>query len=434
MFTGKAQLLTIYIGESDTWHHRSPYSAIVEMLRREGCGGATVTRGVAGFGASSVVHTTAILRLSADLPMVITVIDRPARIERLLGPLREMAPHALIVAQEVEIVHSGMRFKEGLPDVKVGEVMRTDPVTIGPGRPVTAAIELLLDKDYTALPVIDESRKVLGVISDSDLLTKGGVNVTLSLKRAADADFVRDLQSGLKSPDRKVREVMTAPAVTTTADQSLGGAAKVMVARHLKRLPVVDGEGCLIGILGRLDVLNTISAARLAEWHPGAYAEGATVGEVMVKDVPTVEQSAAIEQVFELIVSSSHKRVVVVDAARHVAGIIADSDLISRVSRETWPGIFEILASHLPLHKISAAARKHIAQVRAQTAAELMTPDVVTVHESMPVASALALSAERRAKRLPVVDSDGVLLGIAGRGEMLRALLADSKAEGNAEL
>jgi CBS domain-containing protein len=58
----------------------------------------------------------------------------------------------------------------------------------------------------------------------------------------------------------------------------------------------------------------------------------------------------------------------------------------------------------------------------------------VTVHESMPVASALALSAERRAKRLPVVDSNGVLLGIVGRGEMLRALLADSKAEGNTEL
>lgn len=436
MFTGKAQQLTIYIGESDTWHHASLYAAIVEMLRREGCGGATVTRGVAGFGASSVIHTTAILRLSADLPMVITVIDRPARIERLLGPLREMAPQALIVSQEVEVVHSGMRFKEGLPDVKVGEVMRTDPVTIGPDSPVTAAIELLLDKDYTALPVIDESRKVLGVISDSDLLSKGGVNVTLSLKRAADADFVRDLLRGLKSPDRKVREVMTAPAVTTTADASLGSAAKLMVARRLKRLPVVDGEGHLIGILGRLDVLNTISAARLAEWHPGAYADsgGATVGEVMVKDVPTVEQSAPIEQVFELIVSSSHKRVVVVDRARHVAGIIADSDLISRVSRETWPGIFEILASHLPLHKISAAARKHIAQVRARTAAELMTRDVVTVHENMPVASALALSAERRAKRLPVVDSNGVLLGIVGRGEMLRALLADSKAEGNADL
>ena len=105
---------------------------------------------------------------------------------------------------------------------------------------------------------------------------------------------------------------------------------------------------------------------------------------------------------------------VVVDAARHVVGIIADSDLISRVSRETWPGLIEILASHVPIDKVSAAARKHVAQVRARTAAELMTPDVVTVHEAMPVESALALSAERRIKRLPVVNSAGVLVGIVG--------------------
>ena len=58
MFTGKAQQLTIYVGESDTWHHQSAYAAILEMLRREGCGGATVTRGIAGFGATSVIHTT----------------------------------------------------------------------------------------------------------------------------------------------------------------------------------------------------------------------------------------------------------------------------------------------------------------------------------------------------------------------------------------
>ena len=120
----------------------------------------------------------------------------------------------------------------------------------------------------------------------------------MSLKRATDADFVGELQRNLKSADRKVREVMTAPAITTSADASLGSAAKLMVERHLKRLPVVDGEGHLIGILGRLDVLNTISAARLAEWHPGAYAANgsATVGAVMTKDVPAVEQSASIEQ------------------------------------------------------------------------------------------------------------------------------------------
>jgi CBS-domain-containing membrane protein len=431
MFTGKAQQLTIYVGESDTWHHQSAYAAILEMLRREGCGGATVTRGIAGFGATSVIHTTSILRLSSDLPIVITVIDRPARMERLLGPLKEMAPHALMTLQDVEVVHSGMPFKEGMPDVKVSEVMRSDPISVGPDSPIIKVVELLLDRDFTALPVVDENRKVIGMVSDSDLLTRGGVRVTLSLKRATDPEFVRELHHDLKSADHKVREVMTTQVVTTTADASLGAAAKMMVARRLKRLPVVDGDGRLIGILGRLDVLNTIAAVRLAEWHSGARLRGAhaTVADVMTTDVPTVEQSATIEQLFGLLVGSSHKRVVVIDGSRHVVGIIADSDLISRVSRETWPGLMEILVSHVPIDKVSAVARKHIAQVRARTAAELMTPEVVTVHEDMPVESALALSAEKRIKRLPVVNSDGVLVGIVGRSEMLAALLASGEEE-----
>jgi CBS-domain-containing membrane protein len=431
MFTGKAQQLTIFIGETDTWHHQALYAAIIEKLRREGCGGATVTRGIAGFGASSMVHTAAILRLSADLPLVITVVDRPERIQRVLGVLTEMAPQALITLQDVEIVHSGLRFKEGLPDVKVGEIMRRDPMTVSPDSPIVRVVELLLDKDFTALPVTDESGKLIGMISDNDLLTRGGMDMTLSLKRATDPDFVSELHRNLKSADHKVREVMTTAVVTTSADASLGAATRLMVERHLKRLPVVDGEGHLIGILGRLDILNTIALVRLAEWHPGAYVPSghATVADVMTKDVPAVEQSATIEQVFELLVGSAHKRVVVVDGARRVVGIIADSDLISRVSRETWPGLMEILASHVPINKVSADARKHIAQVRARSAEELMTREVVTVREDMPVASALALSAEKRTKRLPVVNAEGVLAGIVGRAEMLRALLAEGDVQ-----
>ena len=63
MFSGRGKQLTIFIGEADYYHHQALYTAIVEMLRREGCSGATVTKGVAGFGASSLIHTAGILRL-----------------------------------------------------------------------------------------------------------------------------------------------------------------------------------------------------------------------------------------------------------------------------------------------------------------------------------------------------------------------------------
>ena len=80
---GPGKHLRIFIGESDRWHHRSLADAILEMLRAEGLAGATVTRGIAGFGANSRIHTAHILRLSEDLPIVIEVIDRPDRVPRL---------------------------------------------------------------------------------------------------------------------------------------------------------------------------------------------------------------------------------------------------------------------------------------------------------------------------------------------------------------
>lgn len=425
-FTGRGKQLTIFISETDQFHHQALYMAIIEMLRRAGCSGATAVRGVAGFGASSMIHRASILRLSMDLPLVIIVVDRPERIDRIIGPLREMAPSALITVQEVEVVQSGAPFKEGLPDVKVSEVMHREVATLHPDSPITAVVELLLDKDFTAVPVVDDQDKVVGMVSDNDLLTRGGMKVTISLKRATDLDYVRGLHDSLENPHHKVSEVMTRQVVTITPDAILARAARLMVEKHLKRLPVVDSDGKLVGILGRLDILNTIAAVHLPQWHPEAHPVGeqATVAEVMTREVPTVHDSAIVEEIFELLVSSSHKRVVVVDDKRKVVGIIADSDLISRVSRESWPGIMEVLISKVPIGTVSSEARRHIQKLRARSAKEFMTRDVITVRDKMPVASALALSAEKRVKRLPVVNAEGELVGIVGRTEMMRALLA----------
>ncbi len=424
MFTGKATQLTVYFGESDQYHSQALYAAMLEMLRREGCGGATATRGIAGFGASSVIHTSAILRLSMDLPIVITVVDRPERIERILPRIREMAPGALITLAGVEVVQSGAPLIEGLPDVKVSEVMRREVIAVRPDSSITEVVHLLLDKDFTAVPVLDDRNRVIGIVSDSDLLRRGGVRVTLSLKRATDPDFVAELHKSLSDSALKVAEVMTREVITIGPDTSLGRAARLMVEKHLKRLPVVDSEGRLMGILGRLDVLNTIAAVRIPEWHPQARPAGATVGDVMTREVPAVHESATLEEIFQLLVSSSHKRVVVIDDQRRVVGIIADSDLISRVSRENWPGLIEILASKVPIEKISAPARQHLMKLRGRCARELMTRNPITVRQEMPVASALVLSAEKATKRLPVVDADGRLVGIVGRTEMMRALLS----------
>jgi PII-like signaling protein len=103
-FEGERMLMRIHIGESDKWHGRPLYEAIVELLRREGFSGATVLRGVAGFGSASRIHTDKILRLSQDLPIVIEVVESEERIEKLLPQLDQMVGGGLITLEKVRVI------------------------------------------------------------------------------------------------------------------------------------------------------------------------------------------------------------------------------------------------------------------------------------------------------------------------------------------
>lgn len=101
---GPGKLLRIFVGESDHWHGRPLYQAVVELLRREGLAGATVVRGVEGFGAHSRIHTARILRLSEDLPVVIEVVDSTERIQAVLPKLDEMVVEGLVMVADVEVI------------------------------------------------------------------------------------------------------------------------------------------------------------------------------------------------------------------------------------------------------------------------------------------------------------------------------------------
>lgn len=103
-FEGERTLMRIHIGESDRWHGKPLYEAIVELLRREKFSGATVLRGVGGYGGSSVYHTEKILRLSQDLPIVVEVIESSERIEQILPQLDEMIGGGLVTLEKVRVI------------------------------------------------------------------------------------------------------------------------------------------------------------------------------------------------------------------------------------------------------------------------------------------------------------------------------------------
>ena len=101
---GEGKLLRLFIGESDRWHGKPLYQAIVERVRAEGLAGATVVRGIEGFGADSRLHTSRILRLSEDLPVVVEIVDTAEQIERIVPILDEMVGEGLLTLERVQIV------------------------------------------------------------------------------------------------------------------------------------------------------------------------------------------------------------------------------------------------------------------------------------------------------------------------------------------
>jgi len=102
-----ATLLRLFVGEKDRLEHRPLYEAIVLRAREHGLAGATVLRGLLGFGASSMLHTAKILRLSDDLPIVIEIIDAEHQIESFLPVLEEMMPSGLVTIEKVRVLHYG---------------------------------------------------------------------------------------------------------------------------------------------------------------------------------------------------------------------------------------------------------------------------------------------------------------------------------------
>ena len=101
---GDGELLRIFVGDSDRWHGQPLFEAIVRRAREDGLAGATVLRGLEGFGAHSRLHTSSILRLSKDLPVVIEIVDRPDRIEAFLPRLEEMVEEGMITVEKVRII------------------------------------------------------------------------------------------------------------------------------------------------------------------------------------------------------------------------------------------------------------------------------------------------------------------------------------------
>jgi CBS domain-containing protein len=151
----------------------------------------------------------------------------------------------------------------------VAELMNRDLLTVTPITPLSEAIRLLVDRQISGLPVVDEAGKLVGVISESDLMWREKgldrppyimfLDSVIYLQNPAQHD--RDLHKVL---GQTVGEVMTAGAISITADATLPAAARIMHDKKIHRLPVVDADNRPIGIITQGDIVRAIAADELA--------------------------------------------------------------------------------------------------------------------------------------------------------------------------
>lgn len=422
--------IEIFTSEEARWQGQPLYDAVVQFVHDlKIAARCLVTRGIGGSYESGEIATGRIEVLSYNMPVRITIIAPAVESERILSKAAEMVTDGIVAVQDLSVISHKTRGLLIPRDTRVRDLMTPAPQRVNLDTSLAEVARLLLSSTFTGLPVVDQENRPVGVISQGDLIYKAGMPMRLGLLAESDREKVSAMLSALEP--RQAKEVMTQPAVTIEQDKLVTEAVNLMLTKQVKRLPVVDAAGSLVGILSRVDVFRSIMRES-PDWQ--AFQEQSIavedlrfVSDIMRRDTPTVFPDTPVEEVIRLIDSNDIQRVCVVDQAGHFLGLISDRDLLIAFS-ERHPGIWDYFVSKIPFTE-RGRRHKHLQRhLELKTAGEVMNKNIITVQEDAPINEAIRLMLDRAIKRLPVVDAQGKYQGMVSRDALLRAGFASTSA------
>jgi CBS domain-containing protein len=419
------KVIEIFTSEEVRWQGSPVYDAIVQFVHDlKIAARCMVTRGIEGAYESGEIATGRLEVLSYNMPVRITIVVPAVEAERILSRAEQMVSDGIVAVHDLNVIAHKTHGLLIPKDTRVRDLMTPAPKKVSLDTSLAEVARLLLSSTFTGLPVVDRENRPVGVISQGDLIYKAGMPMRLGLLAESDRDQVSAILEGLAL--RQAQEVMTQPAVMIEQDKLVTDAVNLMLKKQVKRLPVVDAEGKLVGILSRLDVFHTI-LRECPDWQAFKKQEIAVdlrfVSDIMRRDTSTVLPDTPVAEVIRLIDCNDIQRVCVVDKEGHFLGVISDKDLLAAFSGR-HPGFWNYLASKIPFTE-HAQLREDL---RGKTAGEVMNSNIVTVTEDAPINEAIRLMLDKAIKRLPVLDSQGKFKGLVSRDALLRAGFASASA------
>ncbi len=417
--------IEVFTSEGSRWQGQPLYSAIVQAVHDlKIAARSLVTRGIEGSFESGEMATGRLEVLSYNMPVRVTIVVPSSESERVLGKVAAMVADGIVTVQDLEVIVHRTRGLLIPPQTRVRDIMTANPQKVTPETSLAEVARLLLSSTFTGLPVVDKDNRPVGVISQGDLIYKAGMPIRIGLLAASDQKEVGAFLEVLGT--RQAREVMTKPPVAIRQDALVTEAVTLMLRKGVKRLPVVDEAGKLVGILSRVDVFH-VSLRECPDWQAFKRQEIAvnlrSVADIMRRDALTVLPETPIEEVIRLIDTSQIQRVSVVDKEGNFLGLISDRDLLAAFSDRS-AGLWNYLVS-----KISSGERGRLWEdLRTKTAGEVMNTNIVTIRDDAPIDEAIRLMLARAIKRLPVVDAAGKYQGMVSREALLRAGFASTSS------
>ncbi len=419
------QRVRIYLSRDDQWEGGPRYLALLEQLRLYGATGATALQGLAGFGPGHRSRGALPERSEQRQPVVIEWIDRSERVARVLPLLEGLLGDYLVTLEDIPVYRATLRARGPFAaERSVGDLMRRPAPSVSAETPLAAALAQMVGERIGALPVVDEASRLTGLITEQDLLWRGGLRLPPRLLPLLSPDegaaFVAPLAG------RVAREVMSAEPRSVGPGTAIPQALVAMIEWGYAQIPVIDRDGRLAGLLGQEHVLREAltQAAAAGEAVAVRDAEPPTpVRLVMQTALHQVPAGARPDAALAQLVATPSQSLLVVDAAGRLGGVLNTASALRGLGGEARAAFLAALqrpqAAGLP------GAGQPIES--EQSLDELLERDPPMIGPEQSVLDAVRRLIELETEQLAVVDGETRLLGIIGRGGLIRALLQQSE-------